>query len=71
MIKIKLINSQEIYQAIIKNKPFDKNLRPYSKPEVESALNQFIESEEYEKCSIIRDFINKRFEHKTGFTFSE
>ena len=71
MIKIKLINSDEIYQSIINNKPFDKNLRPYSKSEVQSALNQFIESEEYEKCSIIRDFINRRFEHNVGFTFSE
>jgi protein-arginine kinase activator protein McsA len=71
MIKIRLINSEEIYQSIIENKPFDKNLRPYSKIEMESVLNQFIESEEYEKCSIIRDFINRRFEHNSGFTFSE
>jgi protein-arginine kinase activator protein McsA len=68
MIKIKLINSEEIYQSIVNNKPFNKNLQPWTKLEVESTLRQFISTEEYEKCSIIRDFINKRFEHKIGFT---
>ena len=53
----------EIYDRILLNKPFDKNLRPYTKKEVKMALFFFEDREEYEKCKIINDFIKKRFSH--------
>ncbi len=67
MIKINLINPEEIYQSISKGNPYNKSLKLYTKIEVESAIRQFISSEEYEKCAILQKFIDKRFSHENGW----
>jgi hypothetical protein len=67
-IKINLINPEEIYQSIKSGKPYNnKNLRLYTQSEIESAIRQFILDEEYEKCSILKNFIDKRFTHENGW----
>ena len=74
MIKINLIDGEEIYQSISKGNPYNKNLRLYTKAEIESSIRQFISSEEYEKCAVLKEFIENRFDHKIGYlkpTFSE
>jgi hypothetical protein len=67
MIKINLINPEEIYQSVEKGNPYNKNLKLFTKTEVECAIRQFISYEEYEKCSILQKFIDKRFNHKLGY----
>jgi hypothetical protein len=67
MIKLNLINPEEIYQSISKGNPFNRNLKLFTKIEVESAIRQFISSEEYEKCSVLQKFIDKRFSHDLGY----
>ncbi len=61
MIKIELINKQEIFERISNGIPYGKNLKPYSKIQVDTILDDFIEEEQYEKCQIIHDFIQQRF----------
>ena len=68
MIKLNLINPEEIYESISKGKPFNRNLKLFTKIEVESAIRQFISSEEYEKCSVLKKFIDKRFNHELGYS---
>ncbi len=68
MIKLNLINPEEIYQSILNGNPFNKNLKLYTKIEVESAIRQFISSEEYEKCSVLKKFIDLRFNHENGYS---
>ena len=63
MIKINLINSEEIYQSVSKKKPYNKDLKLFTQIEI----RQFISSEEYEKCAILQKFIDKRFSHENGY----
>ena len=67
MIKINLINSEEIYQSVSKKKPYNKDFKLFTQIEIESAIRQFISSEEYEKCAILQKFIDKRFSHENGY----
>jgi hypothetical protein len=69
MIKLKTKDSylKEIYQRISENKPFDKSLKPYKESLIRDTLLYFEEKEDYEKCQVISDFINKRFNHVTNF----
>lgn len=67
MIKLSLVNPDDIYLSITNGKPFDKNLRPFTQTEIESAIRQFIEDEEYEKCAFLKNFIDKRYNHENGW----
>jgi hypothetical protein len=69
MIKLKTKDSylREIYQRVYENKPFDKNLKPYKESLLRDTLLYFEEKEDYEKCQVISDFINQRFNHVTNF----
>ena len=67
MIKLNLINPEEVYQSVEKGNPYNKNLKLFTKTEVESAIRQFISSEEYEKCAVLQKFIDKRFNHEKGY----
>ena len=68
MIKINLVNPEEIYQSIKRGKPFNKELKLFSKAEVESAIRQFVEDEQYEKCSVLKTFIDSRYNHNSGWS---
>jgi hypothetical protein len=69
MIKLRTKESlmREIFERISENKPFDKNLKPYKEDTLQKTLNHFEEKEDYEKCQVISDFINQRFNHVTNF----
>jgi len=57
----------EVYQRISENKPFDINLKPYKEEQVREVLEYFEGREDYEKCQVISNFLNKRFNHTTNF----
>jgi hypothetical protein len=67
--KLRTLNSvmNEVYNRISQNKPFDKNLKPYKKSYIDEVLEYFEDREDYEKCQILSDFINSRFNHVTNF----
>ena len=67
--KLRTLNSfmNEIYQRLSENKPFDINLRPYKESQIKEVLEYFEDREDYEKCQMISDFINKRFNHVTNY----
>ena len=68
-IKLRTLNSfmNEIYQRISENKPFDINLKPYKESQIKEVLEYFEDREDYEKCHIISNFLNKRFNHVTNY----
>jgi hypothetical protein len=57
----------EVYNRISQNKPFDKTLKPYKKSHIDEVLEYFEDREDYEKCQILSDFINSRFNHVTNY----
>jgi hypothetical protein len=63
--KLKTLNSfmYEIYNRLSENKPFDNKLKPYKESKIKEVLEYFEQQEDYEKCKIISDFLNKRFNH--------
>ena len=69
MIKLRTKDSvmKEIFERISENKPFDKNLKPYKESLIRDTLSHFEDKEDYEKCQVISDFINQRFNHVTNF----
>ena len=68
-LKLRTLNSfmDEVYQRISENKPFDINLKPYKESQIREVLEYFEEREDYEKCQIISDFLNIRFNHITNY----
>jgi hypothetical protein len=68
-LKLKTLNSfmNEVYDRICQNKPFDINLKPYKESQIKEVLEYFEEREDYEKCQILSDFINERFNHITNY----
>jgi hypothetical protein len=68
-IKLRTLNSlmNEVYDRISLNKPFDSNLKPYKESQVREVLDYFEDKEDYEKCQILSDFINQRFNHVTNY----
>jgi len=64
-LKLRTLNSfmNEVYQRISENKPFDINLKPYKEEQIREVLEYFEDREDYEKCQVISNFINKRFNH--------
>lgn len=65
---IETIKANEVYSRIISNKPYGKNFKPYTKKVINYVISEFIKSEEYEKCSILTEFINNRFDHTKNYT---
>jgi len=65
MIRLISVDSlvNEIYKRIKENKPFDNNLKPFSHEQVKMALDFFEYKEDYEKCQVLNEFINKQFKH--------
>jgi hypothetical protein len=55
--KIKMINADEIYDNLSNGKTYDENYRVYSRLEIESSIRQFIESEEFEKCTFLNEYL--------------
>ena len=56
-IKIKLIKPDEIFERISKGITYDEELNNYSKLVIESCIRQFLIDEEYEKCSVLNNYI--------------
>jgi hypothetical protein len=57
----------EVYDRVSKNKPFDDKLKPYTKSQIKKVLKHFEDKEDYEKCQVLSDFINERFNHVNNF----
>jgi hypothetical protein len=67
MIKLKLINPDEVFERISSGKPYGKNLKPYTQIEIESSIRSFIEDEQYEKCGVLNSFLKERFNHELNY----
>ena len=69
MIKLRTKESLmiEVFERISENKPFDKNLKPYKEDLIKKTLGHFEDKEDYEKCQILSNFINQRFNHVTNY----
>lgn len=69
MLNLKTVDGVmlEIYERIISNKPFDTNLKLYSKEQIESVIKFFEKKEDYEKCQLLHNFIKNRFNHNLGY----
>lgn len=46
---------------------YDKNYKPYKKSFLEEVLIHFEKEEEFEKCQIVKNFIDKRFNHEINY----
>lgn len=67
MSEVKEIQIEELINRCLSNKPYNKKLRLYSREEIQDALYYLESNEEYEKCCLMRDFINNRFNHKKNY----
>lgn len=60
-----LMNSS--YDRINEGKFYNKNFKPYEKDFIKEMISYFENLEEYEKCKILLDFFNKRFNHENNY----
>ena len=72
MIKLRSLDSKmnEIVGRLKQDKLYGHDLKPYTEKILKTALNFFEENEEYEKCIIISEKLN-RFEHKNNYKKKE
>jgi hypothetical protein len=57
----------ETFKRIKENKHYDVNFKPYSKELLKNLLTFFEEREEYEKCKMIHEFIESRYNHELNY----
>ena len=57
----------QTYTRLTQGIYYDNSLKLYSKEFFNKVLNYFEQNEDYEKCSILRDLIIKRFDHENNF----
>lgn len=55
------------FDRIKSGKYFDDNYQPYTKKFLEEMIDYFLKREEYENCTLVKDHIDKRFSHESGF----
>lgn len=48
-------------------KPYGKSLKLYSKKYMMNVVKLLEEDEEYEKCRILLEYINNRFDHELNY----
>ena len=48
-------------------KPYHKSLKLYSKKYMMNVVKLLEEDEEYEKCRILLEYINNRFDHELNY----
>lgn len=63
---ITILDYKEIYNRLSSGKPFDNKLKPYSEIILERLLNNLELNEEYEKCQIVKQHLDK-MNHDLGF----
>ena len=63
---ITILDYKEIYDRLSNGKPFDNKLNPYSEIILERLLNNLELEEEYEKCQVVKQYLDK-MNHDLGF----
>jgi hypothetical protein len=56
-----------IFNRIMSGKPYGESLKLYSKKYMMSVVKLLEEDEEYEKCRILLEYINNRFDHELNY----
>ena len=60
-------NYEVVYQRLLSGKLFDFNFKPYKKDFLIDVLKYFEQFEEYEKCFLLKEFIDTRFDHDLNY----
>ena len=58
----------DCYHRIISGKPYDTNFKSYTKKYLLKVNKYFEDTEEYEKCKTLLEFININFDHERRYT---
>jgi hypothetical protein len=66
-----IINHKEVYNRILENRPYGKNLKPYTKGVIFYTIECLKDDEEYEKCQFLSNWLKKRFSHEENFLIEE
>jgi hypothetical protein len=56
-----------IFNRIMSGKPYGKSLKLYSKKYMMNVVKLLEEDEEYEKCKVLLEYINNRFDHELNY----
>jgi hypothetical protein len=47
---------------------FDENYHPYTREFLNSMVDYFLSFEDYESCHILKELIDRRFNHENGYS---
>lgn len=61
------MKSIEIYNRCLSGKPFNRQLKLYSKELLIKVLKELEILEEYEKCHYLNEYIKERFNHNKNY----
>lgn len=57
----------DTYNRIELGKHFDMNFKPYKEDFIKKVIKFFEDSEDFEKCQTLMNFMNKRFNHDLNY----
>jgi hypothetical protein len=63
-----IINHKEVYNRILENRPYGRNLKPYTKNVVLYTIECLKDDEEYEKCQFLSYWLKVRFNHVENYS---
>lgn len=55
------------YQKILSNKKLDITLKPFTSDYLNKMINYFADSEQYEKCKVVKDFKDRMLNHEINY----
>ena len=55
------------YQKILSNKKLDFTLKPFTSDYLTKMINYFADSEQYEKCKVVKDFKDRMLNHEINY----
>lgn len=60
-------NAGIVYQRVKSGTPYDRKLKLYSEKYLAKIVKKLEEEEQYEKCSILSQYIKERFNHELNY----
>ena len=64
--KIKM-RAEKVFERITNGILYNRNLKVYTKEYLQEIVIELEQQDQFEKCIILNDFINKRFNHELNY----
>ncbi len=61
------MRAEKVFERITNGILYNRNLKVYTKEYLQEIVIELEQQDQFEKCIILNDFINKRFNHELNY----